>query len=107
VLTRDEMDQRRDDAIAITGHWTKYGSTYHIPWDSLLAQGATNLAVAGRCISVDHRTHHATKEIPACFATGEAAGLGAAMALQRGVPLASLEVPSLRARLLNAGAYLD
>jgi hypothetical protein len=107
VLTRDEMDQRRDDAIAVTGHWTKYGSTYHIPWDSLLAQGATNLAVAGRCISVDHRTHHATKEIPACFATGEAAGLGAAMALQRGVPLASLEVPLLRARLLNAGAYLD
>ena len=107
VLTRDEMDQRRDDAIAVTGHWTKYGSTYHIPWDSLLAQGATNLAVAGRCISVDHRTHHATKEIPACFATGEAAGLGAAMALQRGVPLASLEVPLLRARLLNAGAHLD
>ena len=107
MLSRDEMDQRRDDAIAITGHWTKYGSTYHIPWDSLLARGTSNLAVAGRCISVDHRTHHATKEIPACFATGQAAGLGAAMALQRGQSMASLELPSLRSALVAAGAYLD
>ena len=37
-----------------------------------------NLLVAGRCISVDHRVHHATKEIPACMATGEAAGIAAA-----------------------------
>lgn len=106
-LGREEMDVRRDDAVAITGHWTKYGSTYHIPWDSLLAKGTSNLAAAGRCISVDHRTHHATKEIPACFATGQAAGLGAAMALQTGSPLASLPVQSLRTQLLAGGAYLD
>lgn len=107
MLSREEMDIRRDDAVAITGHWTKYGSTYHIPWDSLLAKDTENLAAAGRCISVDHRTHHATKEIPACFATGEAAGLGAAMALQAGSSLAALPVQSLRSRLLAAGAYLD
>jgi hypothetical protein len=95
-----------NDAVAITGHWTKYGSTYEIPWDSLLPQSTTNLAVAGRCISVDHRTHHATKEIPACFATGEAAGLGAAMALQRAMPFAELDVQSLRQGLRAAGAYL-
>jgi hypothetical protein len=106
MLTRDEMDQPRDDAIAITGHWTKYGSTYDIPWGSLLARRTSNLAVAGRCISVDHRTHHATKEIPACFATGEAAGTGAAMALQQGVPLHQLDVQSLREKLRAAGAYL-
>ena len=106
VLTREEMDQPREDAVAITGHWTKYGSTYEIPWGSLLARETANLAVAGRCISVDHRTHHATKEIPACFATGEAAGTGAAMALQRGEELAGLDVQALRTRLRAAGAYL-
>ncbi len=73
----------------------------------MLAKGSDNLAAAGRCISVDHRTHHATKEIPACFATGEAAGLGAAMALQAGTSLASVPVQSLRSRLVAAGAYLD
>jgi len=106
VLTREEMDTSRADAIAVTGHWTKYGSTYEIPWGSLLPVSADNLAVAGRCISVDHRTHHATKEIPACFATGEAAGIGAALALERNTAMADLEVSSLQARLRSAGAYL-
>lgn len=106
LLTREEMDMPHPDAVAITGNWTKYGSTYEIPWGSLVARDSTNLAAAGRCISVDHRAHHATKEIPACFATGEAAGLGAAMALQRNQPLGQLDVESLRARLRRAGAYL-
>jgi hypothetical protein len=106
IVSRDEIDVPCSDAVAITGHWTKYGSTYEIPWDSLLPQSTTNLGVAGRCISVDHRTHHATKEIPACFATGEAAGLGATMALQRGIPLAELDVQALRQSLRAAGAYL-
>lgn len=107
MLTREEMDQPRGDAIAITGHWTKYGSTYHIPWDSLLPKNTQNLAVAGRCISVDHRTHHATKEIPACFATGEAAGTGAALALQHGQSMSALDVNSLRLELSRRGACLD
>ena len=105
-LSREEMDVARADAVAVTGNWTKYGSTYQIPWDSLLAQGTDNLAVAGRCISVDHRTHHATKEIPACFATGEAAGLGAAIALQQNLALHRLDMPALRTRLAAAGAYV-
>ncbi len=106
VLTREEMDQPSPDVVAVTGHWTKYGSTYEIPWNSLLARETSNLAVAGRCISVDHRTHHATKEIPACFATGEAAGMGAALALQHNHSLADLSVQALQAKLRAAGAYL-
>ncbi len=106
VLAREEMDRHFDDVVAVTGHWTKYGAVYEIPWRSLTAQGTANLAVAGRCISVDHRVHHATKEIPACFATGEAAGTGAALALERGGGLAEVEVPALQERLRRAGAWL-
>ena len=64
-----------DDTIATTGHWTKYGAVYHIPYRSLLPQRVSNLLVAGRCISVDHRVHHATKEIPPAFATASTAAL--------------------------------
>ena len=66
-----------------------------------------NLLVAGRCISVDHRTHHATKEIPACMATGEAAGTAAALALRASVDAAELDVAALRARLRAQGAILE
>jgi hypothetical protein len=78
VLTRDEMNADCGDAICITGHWTKYGAVYAIPYRCLQTRELANLLAAGRMISVDHRVHHATKEIPACMAVGEAAGQAAA-----------------------------
>jgi hypothetical protein len=106
-LGRDDVDQRRPDAIALTGHWTKYGALYWIPYGALLPRELDNLLVAGRCISVDHRVHHATKEIPACFATGEAAGTAAALAVKQDIAPAALDVQPLREHLLRAGAILD
>jgi glycine/D-amino acid oxidase-like deaminating enzyme len=106
VLRREDMDRPIDDAIAITGHWTKYGALYWIPYRSLLAQEVDGLLVAGRCISVDHRTHHATKEIPPCMATGEAAGTAAALSLAAGVSPRDLDVATLQARLEEAGAIV-
>src|SRR6185436_11056544 len=107
VLGRDDIDRDFDDAIAITGHWTKYGVTYAIPFRSLRTDEVENLLVAGRCISVDHRTHHATKEIPPSMATGEAAGSAAALAVRRGTALADLPIGELREQLRSAGAIVD
>jgi hypothetical protein len=107
VLRRAEMDAVLDDSIAATGHWTKYGATYDIPYGALLPREVSNLLVAGRCISVDHQVHHATKEIPACMATGEAAGVAAAHSLDRGLALAELAVSELRARLDAGGAIVS
>jgi hypothetical protein len=107
VLRRAEMDAAREDSVAATGHWTKYGATYDIPYDALLPREVPNLLVAGRCISVDHSVHHATKEIPACMATGEAAGLAAALCLDRGIDPGELAVGELRARLEAVGAIVS
>lgn len=106
VLARDDLDRVFPDTIASTGHWTKYGVVYHIPYRSLLPQRTPNLLVAGRCISVDHRVHHATKEIPPCFATGEAAGVAAVQALRAGCPVQGIDVAALRRELRRAGAWL-
>jgi 2-polyprenyl-6-methoxyphenol hydroxylase-like FAD-dependent oxidoreductase len=106
VLGRDEVDRPCDDVIAITGNWTKYESLYYIPYRSLLAAQFTNLIVAGRCISVDHRVHHATKEIPPCMATGEAAGVAAALSVRTGIEPSALEVKLLQNRLESQGAIL-
>jgi len=106
VLRREDLDRHFEDVVAVTGHWTKYDCTYQVPYRSLLPQRVTNLLAAGRCISVDHRAHHATKEIPACFATGEAAGVAAALSLRRGVPPPELDVPELQRALRKAGTWL-
>ncbi len=107
VLARDDLDKPFDDVIAVTGHWTKYACVYNIPYRSLLPQRVTNLLAAGRCISADHRAHHATKEIPPCIATGQAAGTAAALALQSQVSVADVKVPALQKLLRNQGAILD
>lgn len=107
ILRREDMDAAPfDDTIAVTGNWTKYGAIYNIPYRSLLAAGTENLLVAGRCISVDHRAHHATKEIPPAFATGEAAGVAAACALSEGVPAVDVDTRGVQRKLRAVGAYL-
>ncbi|MBW2282558.1 MAG: FAD-dependent oxidoreductase [Deltaproteobacteria bacterium] len=107
VLTRDDVDHDFDDAIAITGHWTKYAAVYAIPYRCLHTAAAPNLLAAGRHISVDHRVHHATKEIPACMAVGEAAGIAAHLALDAGARASAVDVQKLRAQLRARGALLD
>ena len=90
VLEIGDRGRPFDDAIAITGHWTKYGVVYAIPYRSLQAKDVSNLLVAGRHISVDHPTHNATKEIPPCMAAAVPAAWPVAM--QGGISLVALWV---------------
>jgi hypothetical protein len=104
-MGRDDLNRLFEDVVARTGHWTKYGCVYNIPYRSLLPKNVTNLLAAGRCISVDHRVHHATKEIPACMATGQAAGTAAALA--SGGNTREVNLRALQARLRDQGALLE
>lgn len=106
TLRREEANTSSDDVVARTGNWTKAGMLYNIPFGCLYPREVSNLLVAGRCISVDHRVHHATKEIPACFATGEAAGTAAAMCASSGQSPASIDVRDLQRTLQSHGASL-
>lgn len=107
VLKRDDLDATFEDVIARTGHWTKYDCVYNIPYRSLLPRNIDNLIVAGRCISADHRAHHATKEIPPCMATGQAAGIAAAIACDRRGRAMEVDTKALQARLRQQGAILE
>jgi hypothetical protein len=106
VLRREDEHASFQDTIATTGNWTKYSSVYNIPYRCLLPRHLDNLLVAGRCISVDHRVHHTTKEIPPAMATGEAAGTAAALASQNGGDVNAVDVRRLRQVLVEHGALL-
>ncbi len=107
VMRREDLDQPFPDVVARTGHWTKYDCVYNIPYRSLLPRGIDNLLVAGRCISADHRAHHATKEIPPCMATGQAAGVAASMAAAADSNVKKVDVAVLQDRLRAQGAILE
>jgi hypothetical protein len=65
-----------------------------------------NLYVAGRCASMTHGAQSAARVTGPCFVMGEAAGVGASIALGAGVAGGAIDVPRLQHRLEEQGAYL-
>lgn len=80
------------------------GDYYDIPYRCLLPRRIEHLLVAGRSISTDYQTVGATRLMPICMQTGQAAGTAAALAALAGLPPRHLEVRKLQAELLQQGA---
>jgi hypothetical protein len=59
------------------------GEAYDIPLRSLMPRDAEGLVVAGRCISGTHEAHSSYRVMPIVMATGQAAGIAAALAARR------------------------
>ncbi|HSI07050.1 MAG TPA: FAD-dependent oxidoreductase [Rariglobus sp.] len=80
---------------------------YQIPYRSLLPlNGPGNVIVAGRMLDVDPIAHAAVRVMVNMNQTGEAAGVAAVLALETNTPLPSLDVASLRAKLIAGGSAL-
>lgn len=94
------------DASALDIHDPKGGDVdfqglkaYEIPYRSLVPLGVEQLLVAGRAISADHDAHARTRNMPACMAMGQAAGIAAAVAIDDGVPVRKVDVSKVQAIL--------
>lgn len=83
------------------------GGYYGIPYRALIPKKLDNLLVAGRSISCDRAMQGAIRTMPACFATGEAAGLAAAVAGGKGGDVREVNVRRLQDRLIRQGAFID
>jgi 2-polyprenyl-6-methoxyphenol hydroxylase-like FAD-dependent oxidoreductase len=104
VMVKEDADVRLPDAVARTGHWTRRDVVFDVPLRAMTTATASNLVVAGRCISTSRYVHQATKEIPAAMATGEAAGAAAARATDGNIR--AVDVAALRTDLSAAGAIV-
>jgi hypothetical protein len=97
-----------DDCIAMTGDWRAPGPIFAIPLGAIRGARTVNLLAAGRCISADGEAWEVTRTIPACAATGHAAGTAAAMAASdTGGDLSKIDLTALKDRLLSENAIID
>ena len=94
------------DASALDIHDPKGGDVdfqslppYEIPYRCLLPLDVEQLLVAGRCISADHAAHARSRNMPACMATGQAAGVAAAVAIEEGTTVRRVPVGKVQAAL--------
>lgn len=79
---------------------------YGIPYGCLVPQGITGLMVAGRNIGVDAKVMASSRIMPVCMALGEAAGYGAAQALDKGIEAHEVDVQQVRAKILENNGIL-
>ena len=79
---------------------------YGIPFRVLLPKGVDNLMTAGRCISAESAAAGAIRVMPPAMAMGQAAGVGAALALKGGTQPRNLDPQDVRKVLLEQKAFL-
>jgi hypothetical protein len=83
------------------------GEAYDIPLRCLLPQqGADRLLVAGRCLSGTHEALSSYRVMPVAMATGQAAGVCAALATRTGKPPRDVPAAAVQAELVRQGASL-
>ena len=102
TLTYDELHTYKEDSIGMVSNWKRRGPVWEVPFGTLWQPAVKNLAVAGRCTSVDERLWDVMRVIPCCAVTGEAAGTAAAISDDFG----SLDIAYLQRILEKNGVVL-
>jgi FAD dependent oxidoreductase len=82
------------------------GKAYDIPLRCLLPRDTERILVAGRCISGTHVAHSSYRVMPIAMATGQAAGVCAALASASGQSPAAVRAEQVQQELRRQGANL-
>lgn len=82
------------------------GEAYDIPLRSLLPREVEGVIVAGRCISGTHEAHSSYRVMPVSMATGQAAGVCAALAVHRKKTPRAISAADVQNELIRQGANL-
>lgn len=101
------MDVHSRDGKVSGGFHGESANMYEIPYRCLVPKGCPNLLVAGKTISAESQAAGSLRVMPACMATGQAAGAAAAIAASRGIAVGEVPVGELKSNLKAHGAVTD
>ncbi|MCH2493994.1 MAG: FAD-dependent oxidoreductase, partial [Gammaproteobacteria bacterium] len=96
-----------DDEIGVSTSLSPKFPNISVPYGSLVPVGLDGVLGAGRHISCDANSHSFLREIPQCWMTGHAAGIGAALAANSGIQPREVSTQLIQRKLLEQGAYLS
>jgi hypothetical protein len=108
--------RRREDEVALStwpielwqdhrrAHFEHPDGPCSVPLGALISHSHPRLAVAGRCLAADREALGALRVLGAALATGEAAGVAAALAVDAGIPLGQVAPERVRHHILERAA---
>jgi hypothetical protein len=111
--------RRREDEVALSSWpielWQDHRRAHFehplgpcsLPLGALVSRSHPRLAVAGRCLGADREALGALRVLGTALASGEAAGVAAALAADAGTPLARVAAERVRHHILERAALVD
>ena len=100
------VDIHNPEGVGTTLKRVPPGEAYDIPLRCLLPEKVEGLIVAGRCISGTHEAHSSYRVMPVSMATGQAAGVCAALAVRGGTAPRAVPAADVQYELIRQGANL-
>ncbi len=79
---------------------------YEIRYGALVAADVSNLLMGCRAISVDHALHSSIRIMPCMCSIGQAAGMGASIAVKKNISIDQVTGEEVRGKLKALGAFL-
>lgn len=98
-----DIHSGKDDGLFFKAVEQPFG----IPYGCLVSSEVENLMFAGRCISCDAVALGSLRVIPSCLGMGQAAGVGAALAVEQGIEPEKVDTNEVRSILLAQNAILS
>ncbi len=93
--------------VGVHPHKDQAPVPYEIPYRCLVPETVDGLLVAGKPISTTHRAHGSTRVPGTSLATGQAAGVAAALAVRSGQTPRTVGIEALRDALRRQGAMVS
>ncbi len=101
-----DIDIHNPEGSGTSHYYFPDGQYYTIPYRSLIPEKADNLLVAGRCISSDHEAQASYRIMPIVCCLGEAAGVGASVAVNDNCTPEEADIRKIQKILLDNGAFI-
>lgn len=106
MLGRGDADRRFDDSVGMTGDWRRSGPVWETPLRSLIPATLEGVFMAGRCMGAVDDAWEVYRVIPTAAMTGEAAGLAAALCVEKRCACRALPAAAVQQELRRQGHKL-
>lgn len=107
AVTRDWWDGRvAADEIGVSPSLSPKFAPVSVPYGAIVPVALDGLLAPGRHLACDATSHSFLREIPQCWLTGQAAGVAAALAADRGVAPRAVAVGEIQAALRRQGVLV-
>ncbi len=106
TLTEEDEGKYFEDSISVAGDFANRGKRYEIPFRLLYNPAFNNLITAGRSVSASGWAWDVTRVIPIAAATGQAAGVAAAIATEQNIAIKDVKIEELQDHLVQEGVHI-